>query len=398
VPFTVSADQGWIALSATSATTASAIQVGANISGMAAGTYSGHVIISAAGVDERAVVDSSDAFGDGGSTTDDTCIDGDAERDGVHGAGRRGGSSGAEFDDWRNPAGAVAFTAAADQAWLTLSANFRNDRGNDSGWRKYKWISGGKLYGARNCFGGGRDELSDVRDGDACGDGSAKYVRDVRNADVGSDFGSGRFDSGVPERDGGRHDSDRATSGGGQFRCGMVDGDADEWKHKNYCERLREDDGTYDRDVDGTRGGGGDGAEYRGYTVNNSPMSIPVTLTITSAQSGGTITVNPTSVAFGNINLSNSNTKNVTVTNSGTGSVTISQISVTGSGLSANGITTPMTLSAGQTTVLSIVYSPTQLGLVAGSVTITSDATNSPTVIVATGPECNRSLRRVRRH
>jgi hypothetical protein len=118
--------------------------------------------------------------------------------------------------------------------------------------------------------------------------------------------------------------------------------------------------------------------------VTNSPMSVTVTLAVAAAQTN-LLTVNPTSVAFGNINLANNNTKSVTLTNSGTGSVTISQINVVGVGISVNGVATPMTLTAGQTTVLSIVYSPTVLGVVAGSISVVSNATNSPAVILATG-------------
>jgi hypothetical protein len=118
--------------------------------------------------------------------------------------------------------------------------------------------------------------------------------------------------------------------------------------------------------------------------VTNSPMSVTVTLAVAAAQTN-LLTVNPTSVAFGNINLANNNTKSVTLTNSGTGSVTISQINVVGVGISVNGVATPMTLTAGQTTVLSIVYSPTILGVVAGSISVVSNATNSPAVILATG-------------
>jgi hypothetical protein len=90
--------------------------------------------------------------------------------------------------------------------------------------------------------------------------------------------------------------------------------------------------------------------------------------------------------------LGNNNTKSVTVTNSGTGNVTISQVSVVGAGLSANGITAPMMLSAGQTTVLSIVFAPTTSGSVNGTVSVISDATNSPAAIAATGTGVQASL------
>ena len=50
VAFAVSADQAWITASADGGTTSGATRVSANISGLAAGNYSGHVIVSAAGV------------------------------------------------------------------------------------------------------------------------------------------------------------------------------------------------------------------------------------------------------------------------------------------------------------------------------------------------------------
>jgi hypothetical protein len=125
--------------------------------------------------------------------------------------------------------------------------------------------------------------------------------------------------------------------------------------------------------------------------VTNAPMSVTVTLAITAPPTN-TLSVSPTSVAFGNINLGNNNTKSVTVTNSGTGSVTISQVGVVGAGLSANGITAPMMLSAGQTTVLSIVFAPTASGSVNGTVSVISDATNSPAAVAATGTGVQASL------
>jgi hypothetical protein len=118
--------------------------------------------------------------------------------------------------------------------------------------------------------------------------------------------------------------------------------------------------------------------------MTNSPMSVTVTLAVTAAQTS-LLTVNPTSEAFGSINVGNNNTKTVTVTNSGTGSVTISGVSVAGAGMSANGIATPMTLTAGQTTVLSIVFAPTAVGAVSGTVSVASSATNSPAVVTTTG-------------
>ena len=50
LPFTLSADQSWITLSATSGTTKATMQLGVNVSGLATGNYSGHVFVTASGV------------------------------------------------------------------------------------------------------------------------------------------------------------------------------------------------------------------------------------------------------------------------------------------------------------------------------------------------------------
>ena len=50
LPFTLSADQSWIVLSAAGGTTKATVTFGINPTGLAAGTYTGHVVIGASGV------------------------------------------------------------------------------------------------------------------------------------------------------------------------------------------------------------------------------------------------------------------------------------------------------------------------------------------------------------
>jgi hypothetical protein len=270
LPFTVSADQTWISLSAASGTTSSAIQVGANISGLAAGSYSGHVIVTASGATNSPMSIPVTMVVAAAQTHTLT-----ASPSAMAFSAVAGGTAPAlqSLTIGDSPVSAAPFTVTADQAWMTLSA--------------------------------------------ASGTTSSAIQ-------VGANI------SGLAA-------------------------------------------GNYTGHVITTSAG-----------MTNSPMSVTVTLAVTAAQTN-LLTVNPTSVAFGNINLANNNTKTVTLTNSGTGSVTISQINVVGLGITVNGVATPMTLSAGQTTVLSIVYSPTILGVVAGSISVVSNATNSPAVILATG-------------
>jgi Abnormal spindle-like microcephaly-assoc'd, ASPM-SPD-2-Hydin len=268
--FTISADQAWIALSANSGTTSSAIRVGANNSGLAAGNYNGHVIVSAAGTTNAPVSIPVTLAVTAPQVSSLVSLSGSLSFSAQLGGPAPGAQA---LTVLASPLAALPVTTTVDRSWITVV--------------------------------GGTSTTT-------------------------------------------------ATMQIGVNMTGLAAG------------------------------------TYSGHAIvsstgaPNSPLSIPVTLVISAAQAG-TLTANPASVAFGNINLLNNNTKSVTLTNTGTGSVTISQIVVIGLGISTNGITTPMTLSAGQSTVLSIVYSPTLLGLVAGTVSVVSNATNSPSVIVATG-------------
>jgi hypothetical protein len=269
LPFAVSADQAWITLSAASGTTSSAIQVGAKTSGLAAGNYSGHVIVSATGVTNAPLSIPVTL------TVTAAPISLTASPSAMALSAVAGGTAPAaqSLTIGESPASALPFTVTADQVWMTLSA--------------------------------------------ASGTTSSAIQ-------VGANI------SGLAA-------------------------------------------GNYTGHVIVTAAG-----------VTNSPMSVTVTLAVTAPQTS-LLSVSPTSAAFGNINVGNNNTKSVTITNSGTSSVAISSVSVSGGGMSANGIATPMTLAAGQTTVLSVVFAPTVSGAVSGTVSVASNATNSPGVITTTG-------------
>jgi len=97
------------------------------------------------------------------------------------------------------------------------------------------------------------------------------------------------------------------------------------------------------------------------------------------------LTVAPASLSFGSITTGTSTTQSVTVTNSGNASVTLSQISESGAGFSATGFTVPLTLAAGQSTSFNVTFDPASAGNLSGSVTVTSNAANSPEIIALTG-------------
>ena len=112
-----------------------------------------------------------------------------------------------------------------------------------------------------------------------------------------------------------------------------------------------------------------------------SPLSISLSGTGTQAQ----LSANPTSVAFGNVTTGNTNTTPVTLTNGGTAAVTITSATVTGTGFSIQGLTTPVTINAGSNTSFSVAFDPASAGAVSGSISLVSNAPNSPLSIGLSG-------------
>jgi hypothetical protein len=91
-----------------------------------------------------------------------------------------------------------------------------------------------------------------------------------------------------------------------------------------------------------------------------------------------------TSLAFGSVTVSNSKTQNLTLTNAGNSTVTISNVVVTGAGFNATGASGLILLS-GQTASFSATFDPAAAGSATGSITVTSNAANSPIVITLSG-------------
>src|ERR1700732_2916190 len=118
-------------------------------------------------------------------------------------------------------------------------------------------------------------------------------------------------------------------------------------------------------------------------------FSGSVTFATTADQTNGTVVLNlsglgvqgqlgsnPTSFSFGSIQIGNSKSLAGTLTNSGGSSLTISAATASGSGFSLNGLSLPLTLTAGQSSSFTVLFSPTAGGGSSGSVSITSNGSN----------------------
>jgi hypothetical protein len=121
-------------------------------------------------------------------------------------------------------------------------------------------------------------------------------------------------------------------------------------------------------------------------TITSNAPTSPSTIAVTGTGVSGTVVLsaNPTSLAFGNVNAGTTSSKNVVLTNGGTGNVTISQITVNATDVTASGVTTPVTLTPGQTQTLSVSFQPKAQENVSGNITVTNSLGGN-TVVSVTG-------------
>ncbi len=109
-------------------------------------------------------------------------------------------------------------------------------------------------------------------------------------------------------------------------------------------------------------------------SANNSPTTVSL------AGTGATflVSVSPVSTSFGNVVAGNSSTLPVILTNTGSGSITITQSIMTGAGFSMSGLSLPLTLLTGKNTSFDVTFDPTSTGSFTGSISVISNASNSP--------------------
>jgi hypothetical protein len=114
----------------------------------------------------------------------------------------------------------------------------------------------------------------------------------------------------------------------------------------------------------------------------NSPLTIPLSGT---GVTPGNLTANPTSLAFGNVQVGSNASLSETVTNTGGSTVTISSASLSNAAYSISGLTLPANLTAGQSVTFTVTFAPSATGSVTANLTLVSNAGNSPLVIGLSG-------------
>ena len=129
------------------------------------------------------------------------------------------------------------------------------------------------------------------------------------------------------------------------------------------------------------------GAASGSVSITNSLPGSPFTIALTGTGLQAQISASPTSVAFSNVVVGNSNSQPITIHNGGNALLTFSQVSTTGSasGFSSSGITTSTTIAAGASATLNAVFTPVSTTSVTGSIVLTTNGVPSSVTINLSG-------------
>lgn len=112
------------------------------------------------------------------------------------------------------------------------------------------------------------------------------------------------------------------------------------------------------------------------FTSNAQTATVAEALSGTGTAQAGQLTVSPATLSFGNVDVGSNTTQACTVSASGA-AVTLNSAGMSNAQFSLSGASFPMTLSAGQTAQLFVIFSPTASGTASGTLTLNSSASNA---------------------
>jgi hypothetical protein len=121
-------------------------------------------------------------------------------------------------------------------------------------------------------------------------------------------------------------------------------------------------------------------------TVSNGAGSVTsnaANLTVNGATL--VLTASTASLNFSSVNIGSNSSLPVIFTNGGNSSVTISNVTISGAGYTASGVSSGQIVAPGHTATLNVTFAPAGTGSLPGKVTVTSNATNSPASITLSG-------------
>ena len=120
-------------------------------------------------------------------------------------------------------------------------------------------------------------------------------------------------------------------------------------------------------------------------TSNASDPSLVIGLSGIGVGAQGRLSATPASASLGKVVVGENNSQTIRLSNSADGSVIISRINVVGSGFKLAGLTMPTVLASGKSATFNVLFAPVSSGNVTGTVSLISDAPNSPLTISLSG-------------
>src|SRR5579863_9824447 len=115
--------------------------------------------------------------------------------------------------------------------------------------------------------------------------------------------------------------------------------------------------------------------------ISNATGVVTSNAAILTVKAAGQLTASAANLNYGNVMVGSSSALPVTLTNTGGTNVSISNVTLSGAGLTVEGVSSGLILTAGNSIVLKVLFAPPSAGTLNGSLTIVSDAAD-PTVKV----------------
>jgi Abnormal spindle-like microcephaly-assoc'd, ASPM-SPD-2-Hydin len=116
-----------------------------------------------------------------------------------------------------------------------------------------------------------------------------------------------------------------------------------------------------------------------------SLMSAPAMLSVVQPSGSPQLTADSSNLSFGNVVVGSSSSAIITLTNSGSASTTIAGVSISAQSFSTSSALAGAVVAPGQAVTLGVVFTPATSTAFSGTITISSNAPNSPISIPVSG-------------
>lgn len=127
------------------------------------------------------------------------------------------------------------------------------------------------------------------------------------------------------------------------------------------------------------------GAVTGSASISSDASNSPLTVSLSGTGTQGQLSAIPSTASFGSVAIGSNNSQSIQLSNGGNTDVTISQASVSGNGFSMTGLSASQVIAAGKSAIFSVSFAPTAAGNFTGSVSIASNAANTPFLIALSG-------------